>query len=154
PSEFDFTVTVDYKQQPVTGMNYEDKATFDLTVKLQKDNGSSATIILSGTNYQNYAPTCVPLTMNYSNGSSWACVPGSIGVTNVTDISLLSFTDSTATIQLEHSGAEHWGAHTVDAHGDTGDAPKSSLGSQGFPSIFTIALKDESQIIPDGLGGS
>lgn len=153
PSELDFTVNVDYQQQPVQGMTYEDKATFDLTIKLQKDNNGSTTILLLGSNYQNYAPTSTPSTMHYSNGSSWTCLPGTIGLTNVIDVTLLSFTDSTANIRLEHGYVETWGVHAVDAKGEVGDVPIKQS-PRGLPTDFTIALKDESQTIPDGLGGT
>jgi len=152
PSEFDFTVNTDYKELlPVIGnLMYEDKATFDLSLKTFKNPDGTTTIIAVGSGYKNQIPTCNPCTANYADGSSWTCVPGSIGLTNITDVSLLNYIGDTVILNFIHTGPQSWGAHAVDAKGEVGDAaPIPTPFGIGLPNQAKIALKNEMQVYSD-----
>lgn len=159
PSEFEYTVETDFSDAGITGwigQVYRDKASFDLSLKKSTDNQGLPTIIVLASNFKNYAPTVTPLSQAYADPLNFSTVtfdwiPDGTGETNITDVNLASFDDSTVTLDLAHTKAVSPSFNWRTSLGTSGTVPLTPLGgSFGIPSVLTMKMIRQDQNLTTG----
>lgn len=153
PALYEFTVVTDYKDGGVAGFIgqvYEDRASFDLTIQKTKDASGIPTMVVLASNFKNYPPTVTPVTQTYPTPSgtfTWNWVADAIGETNITDVKMNSFGDSTVNLEFLHTGTlspgNTWQSTNPNMSGSIPSAPLG--GTYGVPSGIAIKLKAETQ---------
>ena len=160
PSEFEYSVNVHLVDGAIAGYNpgqvYEDKASFDLSIKKMKDNMGLSTVLVLVSNFKNYKPSVTPLIQTYHDylgfsSFTWEWIPDDIGVTNITGVTLEDYNESasTVTLKLVHTGAMDAGFNWSTSLGNSGSvAPKPSGGSSGMPRSLRLKLERKDQTDP------
>lgn len=162
PSVFEYTVETDFTDSIRPGGSwrgnsvqlYQDKASFDLSIKKTTDNLGLPTITVTASNFKNYAPTVTPASQTYTDiyssftlKSDW--IPDGTGQTNITGVNLVNFgADSLVNLDFVHTAALSPGFILKSSPGNTDTIPATPLGgSRGFPQGVTMKLIRQNQNI-------
>ena len=156
PSTFDFIVDIHYIDHEIiagqSGQDYEDKASFELSVKKTEDNRGHPVVRVLASNFKNYAPSVRPVTKTYpgpSMSTTIEWIPDDIGLMNITDVTNAKFNDATNTLSLDfvHTGTMLPGLNLSTNPGGPRPPvpPKPYGGSKGDPQSMHFKLISQAQ---------